>query len=202
MRKNSESQHGRSLCHNLATRFHRNDRLYLDAEHKNTCHDTGNYIESNWTMDLPSAHIVVLNRGVHFEEDKLYLEGWERALAYVRGAYPSAIVVARTTPAGSPECWLHKAPLTAPQNLSRAGFNWGAMVRQNEKLRRLVSDAFPGVLLYDVELMASLRPDVHKWGQTKDCLHFGGPHAPSFMASLRNMLANQLRVLFDSVPQD
>ena len=195
---------GDLLCRKLATIYHRNDRLYLDAEHKNTCRDAGNFIESNWTVDLPSAHIVVLNRGAHFEEDHLYVAGWERALAFIRGAFPSAVVVARTTPAGSFECWLHKAPLKAPLNVSRAPqhYHWDAFSRQNEQLRRLVSVAFPGVLLYDVEHMASLRPDVHQWDQTRDCLHFGGPHAPSFMASLRNLLANQLRVLFESVLQE
>lgn len=127
------------------------------------------------------------------------MEGWKNALATVKKEAPGALVIARTTPPGHPGCGQYKQPLKQPIDLAgKTSYNWEHFARQNALLRELVSSAYPGVLLYDVEGPVALRADAHREGQSYDCLHFGGSRGNDMMGELWLLLRAQLALTLDS----
>jgi hypothetical protein len=197
---------GENVC-GLTSVSRRSDRLLLNISGRSL--DCSKYrLDTTWAGDAPEAALIVLNRGAHYTDDTLYLDGWRAALDHVRSVAPDAIVVARTTPPGHPNCFNFTAPLRSPQYIEKvwSSSHWADFGRQNALLRALVRDAFPDVLLFDVELMASLRPDVHVGrlgkGNTSipDCLHIGPqPHAQLFMRELFVMLKSILSLVLGSI---
>jgi hypothetical protein len=189
---------GENLC-GLTAISRRADRLLLNTSVQ-PFQCNGGFLDTTWAGDAPEAALIILNRGAHYTNDTLYLDGWRAALDHVRSVAPDAIVVARTTPPGHLDCFKFTAPLRSPPSITKQ-FNWADFGRQNALLRALVKDAFPGVLLFDVELMAALRPDVHVGRD--DCLHFDAvghlqPRALAFMNELFLMLKSVLSFVLDS----
>lgn len=161
------------------------------------------FTETDWVAELgPETSIVFLNRGAHFEKDSKFVSGWRAALRLLRKRVPHALVVARNTPGGHDDCTEFSAPVSS-SSLEQRGYTWRHMPRQNAFLQKLVEEEFPGVILLDIELLASLRPDAHvgideKRGNKLDCLHFReGPRAAGIMNAPHFLLYNALWLLED-----
>lgn len=174
-------------CSTATAEFFRNDMLLRDGKN---CSDPGPPEEdpvgcpeqgtfTPWEGALtPETLLVILNRGAHYEPDELFLRGWEAALRIARQRAPNALVVARTTPPGAPNCNHYRKPVAKPPApvAYNSAFHWQDFPRQNDLLRKLVADSFSGVLLLDVVPLSMLRPDARRGGG--DCLHFGSRSGP------------------------
>lgn len=186
----------------LSATYRRADRLAPQSACGSNNQTVG-FTDTDWVAELrPKTSIVLLNRGAHFESDDKFVAGWRTALRLLRQRAPHALLVARTTPGGHDDCTKFAAPVSS-SSLFQQGYSWRHMPRQNIALQRLVEEEFPGVILLDIEFMASLRPDAHVGidrmrGGKLDCLHFlEGPGAAGMMNGPHFLLYNALWLLED-----
>ena len=175
-------------CSTATAEFFRNDMLLRDGkncsdpgppeEYPAGCPEHGTF--TPWEGALtPETLLVILNRGAHYEPDGSFLRGWKAALQIARQRAPNALIVARTTPPGISNCNHYRKPVAqppAPVAYYNTAYHWHDFPRQNDLLRKLVADSFPGVLLLDVVPLSMLRPDARRGGG--DCLHFGSRSGP------------------------
>lgn len=183
----------------LTALYRRADRLALwpACGSKN---ETVGFTDAEWVSEFPGTSVIFINRGAHYEDDAKFAAGWRAALHLVRQRAPRALVVARTTPGGHDSCTKFASPV-ASSSLAQKGYSWKKMPGQNALLRKMVQEEFPGVILLDIEYLASLRPDAHvgvdkSKGGKLDCLHYReGGRAAGAMNAPHFLLYNALQLL-------
>lgn len=185
--------------HSVSAVYRRTDRLAL----RPTCgakNETIGFIDEEWVSELAGTSVVFINRGAHYVADDKFIAGWRGALRFLRQKAPRTLIVARTTPGGHDNCTTFSAPVTSSSLLQR-GYSWRKMPGQNAALETLIEEEFPGVILLDIELLASLRPDAHigvneKKGGKLDCLHYReGTRAAGVLNAPHFLLYNTLQLL-------
>jgi hypothetical protein len=139
--------------------------------------------------------LIVLNAGMWLGDANAstFLTVWRAALSAVTRQAPSALILARSTPRGQPNCFQHYAPVSAPLSLSappslRIGNythkKWAPVDAHNALLGPFLAAEFPRVLYLPVHDSAALRPDcmvssqggnvtqVKEEGVFYDCTHY------------------------------
>lgn len=147
--------------------FARSDRLLLDSDESRKW-ASGSY-DGRWSDELRYFDgLVLLNRGGALTSDSEFLTSWRTTLDFIREKAPHVIPIVQTAPLPHENCAAPAAsgPLTAPDpNLTPTA---SAISRQNQLLKSLLRDAYPGISLLDIAHMTSLRPDLH----AQDCVYY------------------------------
>lgn len=156
---------------------------------------------TDWASELgPGPSIVLLSRGTqHGSSRDAFVESWRATLRLLRQNAPDALIVAWTNPGGRPE---DSTNGTSPiPKFEQSGDTQSGASRQNAVLQTLINDEFPGVLVLDVEHVASLCPDAgtgESRGGALDCLAFRDGLLASGIVTLPHfLLYNALWLLAD-----
>ena len=110
-----------------------------------------------------SYSAILLNRGAHFVPTDSVLPQLRETLAYMREHNPSALYLYRTAPPGHDNCeaMMNHPPLEKPPT-KISGFSWALMPPQNAAVATMIEQAFPDVVVVNVDNATALRPDSHR----------------------------------------
>lgn len=205
--------HYLSLTHLLgvpraAPRARPKDRLITSRVCGNTSTLIGKrdfYLRSlNDVVREHSPDVMVLNRGLHYEDDSTLISHMNQTLfpqlmdwqESCRLKSKDCYLVWRTTVPGHPNCTQFTEPATSVETMEELvrargndnGYNWDKMSVQNE----LVLEAFKlSNIIYEVMDAYHtniLRPDLH---DGNDCAHTCLPNDNTYASFLHHMLLNQ-----------
>ena len=153
--------------------FFRNDFLALDVGSR-TAYDGGLLHPVLPGIAIFKPTHALLNRGAHYQQDGLFVDGIIRGLNVLLAHAPPGIqITLRNTPAGHDNCHAYTHPITTPQVLTGYHYNWEEFQRQNGLMRRIAADF--SIPYLDYANMTALRPDNHASGE---CLHYSGAAGP------------------------
>ncbi|CAI7853256.1 unnamed protein product [Closterium sp. NIES-53] len=182
-----------STCPGLRVDYLRNDHISIfDSRGPN-------FDRMPWAQpgvaDIPSADIIVLNRGQHWTPTPLFVSGVQNALRFVRYYFPGKLIIYRNTPPGHNDCENFDRPLEKRQPTESLPYYWRDLPEQNWLAKELVEQV--GGVYLDVEEMLALRADGHHGFSPErnktDCLHYCFPGGVDIYAqSLYNALIRLL----------
>ncbi|GJP86222.1 hypothetical protein CLOP_g16272 [Closterium sp. NIES-67] len=147
--------------------------------------------DESWMGEIAAQNIsiVVMNRGAHYIPDDQFERQMRSTLLALRQTHPDLLIIVRNTPAGHPQCWLHRKPVKQLLKLPHTDWHWDGYAAQNEILKRLAEGV--GGVYMDVNASAVWRADGHigRW----DCLHYCHPGpVDTWVQLLHNMLLGLL----------
>ncbi|GJP48953.1 hypothetical protein CLOM_g8223 [Closterium sp. NIES-68] len=164
-----------SVCPGFKLDFIRNDHLSI-FDSKGAIFDHMPWAQPG-VADIPSADVIVLNRGPHWTPTPQFTSGVQNALRFIRYNYPDKLVIYRNTPPGHKDCEDYDRPLEKRQETGSLPFNWGEFPKQNRAAKELVEQV--GGVYLDVEEAVGLRADGHNGFMPNrnktDCLHYCFP---------------------------
>ncbi|GJP48956.1 hypothetical protein CLOM_g8226 [Closterium sp. NIES-68] len=173
---------------------------YLRNDHISIFDSRGpNFDRMPWALpgvaDIPSADIIVLNRGQHWTPTPLFVSGVQNALRFVRYNFPDKLIIYRNTPPGHNDCENFDHPLKKRQPTESLPYYWRDLPEQNRLAKELVEQV--GGVYLDVEEAVGLRADGHHGFAPErnktDCLHYCFPGGVDIYAqSLYNALLRLL----------
>ena len=135
-----------------------------------------------------------MNRGQWFMPTPTVLDDINGVISYFREAFPSALLVWRSTSLPHVNCSQYTMPLATPiprSVLAAAdnGYDWGAIADQTDVVKEVLRSNWTDVIDLDVTPAMELRPDGHARNQDYDCVHFLWPGPLShWMRLLYNVL--------------
>ncbi|CAI5482479.1 unnamed protein product [Closterium sp. Yama58-4] len=146
-----------SACPGLRIDYLRNDHISIfDSRGPN-------FDRMPWAQpgvaDIPSADVIVLNRGQHWTPTPLFVSGVQNALRFVRYYFPGKLIIYRNTPPGHNNCENFDRPLEKRQPTESLPYYWRDLPEQNRLAKELVEQV--GGVYLDVEEMLALRADGH-----------------------------------------
>ncbi len=186
--------HSSSVCAGgVSARFIRNERLIInDTTSARLARWRGSYRSMcGWSSAAAEAHVVVLNRGAHYEADSVFEPALDWTLRAVtkggvsarsgaavtaggassRGRRPSPAVVYISSSAAIPDCERYDDPQSQPLTVAPTAPNhWGSFASQNGIASRLAEKH--GAAFLNVYTATALRPGGR---MPDDCLHFCAP---------------------------